>query len=203
MSCDCGKMINPFSKSVSFVLDVRFTWKCSCPGTALWGNSGRNMAMKAGKLHSALSLSGPTPASLRTCSGMSGALPWSIRRRFSRRAGGARRQRVAGMDRPMLERKPRQPDESSSSDLWRGRQDRAAHSKDSFFFFFWMGERSSTSPWCSNLPQLSHTDTVWASISRQTCVLLENQVWTLISAVMLRWKQPSSAIEKNKQASAF
>lgn len=77
------------------------------------------------------------------------------------------------------------------------------HTQKISFFFFWMGERSSTSLWCSNLPQLSHTDTVWASISRQTCVLLENQVWTLISAVMLRWKQPSSAIEKNKQAIAF
>lgn len=115
-----GNMRNASSKSVSFVLEVIFTWKCSCPGTTLWGNSGKNMAMNAGKLHSDLSLSGPTPANLRTWSGMSGALPWSIRRRFRRKPGGARRQRVAGMDRPMLERKPRHPDESSSSDLWRG-----------------------------------------------------------------------------------
>lgn len=91
------------------------TWKCSCPGKVLWGNSGRNMAMNPGRLHSALSLSGPTPASLRTCSGISGALPWSIRRWPRRRAGGARRQMLAGMDRPMLDRKPRHPDEKSSS----------------------------------------------------------------------------------------
>lgn len=107
------------------MLELRPTWKCSCPGTVLWGNSGRNMAMNPGRLHSALSLSGPTPANLRTCSGMSGALPWSIRRWPRRRAGGARRQRPAGMDRPMLERKPRHPDEKSSSsglseDLCRG-----------------------------------------------------------------------------------
>lgn len=107
-------------KSLSSVLEASFTWKCSCPGTTLWGNSGRNMAMNAGKLHSALSLSGPTPANLSTCSGMSGALPWRIRRWFRRKPGGARRQRVAGMDRPMLEKNPRHPDESSSSDLCRG-----------------------------------------------------------------------------------
>lgn len=71
--------------------------------------------MNPGRLHSALSLSGPTPANLRTCSGMSGALPWSIRRWPRRRAGGARRHRPAGIDRPMLDRKPRHPDEKSSS----------------------------------------------------------------------------------------
>lgn len=113
-------MTSLFSKSLSFVLMVSFTWKCSCPGTTLCGNSGRNMAMNAGKLHSALSLSGPTPANLNTCSGMSGVLPWSIRRWFRRKLGGARRQRVAGMDRPMLEKNPRHPDESSSSDLCGG-----------------------------------------------------------------------------------
>lgn len=102
------------------VLELRCTWKCSCPGTVLWGNSGRNIAMNAGRLHSALSLSGPTPANLKTCSGMSGALPSSIRRWPRRKAGGARRQRPAGIDRPMLERKPRHPDESSSSDLCKG-----------------------------------------------------------------------------------
>lgn len=91
------------------------TWKCSWPGTVLWGNSGRNMAMKTGRLHSDLSLSGPTPASLRTCSGMSGVLPCSMRRRPRRRAGLARRQRPAGSDRPTVERKPRHRDASSSS----------------------------------------------------------------------------------------
>lgn len=91
------------------------TWKRSCPGTALWGNSGRNMLMNPGRLHSARSLSGPTPANLRTCSGISGGLPWSIRRWPRRRAGGARRQRPAGMDSPMLEMKPRHPDEKCSS----------------------------------------------------------------------------------------
>lgn len=95
-------------------IEWRPTWKCSCPGTALWGNSGRNMVMKAGRLHSALSFSGPTPANLRTCSGMSGGLPWSIRRCPRRRAGGARRQRPAGIDRPTLERNPRHPDEQCS-----------------------------------------------------------------------------------------
>lgn len=113
-----------YNKSIfqvsQFCLGGEFTWKCSCPGTTLWGNSGRNMAINAGKLHSALSLSGPTPANLNTCSGMSGALPCSIRRWFRRKLGGARRQRVAGMDRPMLEKNPRHPDESSSSDLCRG-----------------------------------------------------------------------------------
>lgn len=98
------------------------TWKCSCPGNDLWGNSGRNIAMNAGRLHSALNLSGPTPANLRTCSGISGALPWSIRRWPRRKAGGARRQRPAGIDRPTLERKPRHPDESSSSGLCRGKR---------------------------------------------------------------------------------
>lgn len=106
------------NKSNAFsVLKLRSTWKCSCPGTVLWGNSGRNMVINAGRLHSALSLSGPTLANLRTCSGISGALPWSIRRWPRRKAGGARRQRPAGIDRPMLERKPRHPDDSSSSDL--------------------------------------------------------------------------------------
>lgn len=73
------------------------------------------MVIKPGRLHSALSLSGPTPANLRTCSGMSGVLPWSIRRWPRRSVGGARRQRPAGIDIPMLERKPRHPDEKCSS----------------------------------------------------------------------------------------
>ena len=87
------------------------TWKCSCPGTVLWGNSGRNMETKPGRLHSALSLSGPTAPRPSTCSGMEGALSWSIRRWPRRRAEGARRHRPAGRDRPTLERNPRQPEE--------------------------------------------------------------------------------------------
>lgn len=112
-----GEKVYPITHQALLVskLEVRSTWKCSCPGTVLWGNSGRNMVMNPGRLHSALSLSGPTPANLRTCSGISGGLPWSIRRCPRRRAGGARRQRPAGMDRPMLERKLRHPDEKCSS----------------------------------------------------------------------------------------
>lgn len=71
--------------------------------------------MNPGRLHSALSLCGPTPANLRTCSGISGGLPWSIRRCPRRRADEERRQRPAGIDRPMLERKLRHPDEKCSS----------------------------------------------------------------------------------------
>lgn len=105
------------------LLGMSSTWKCSCPGTGLWGNSGRNMETNPGKLHSALSMPRPTPANLSTCSGTSGALLWSIRRWPRPRAGGARRQMPAGIERPTVERKPRQPEmcpsSPSSEPLWR------------------------------------------------------------------------------------
>ena len=100
----------------------RPTWKSCGPGPLLWGNSGRNMEMKLGRLHSALSLSGPTPARRSTWSGMSGALVWSILRGPRRRAVGARWHSPPGRDRPTPERKPRHPEELCWSSLgpWRG-----------------------------------------------------------------------------------
>lgn len=79
------------------------TWKCSCPGTLRWGNSGRNMLIKLGKLHSMQSFSGPGNEETR-CSGMDGSLSQIILCDPIR--NGLILQSPAGREIPTAERNP-------------------------------------------------------------------------------------------------
>lgn len=81
----------------------------------------------------------------------------------------------------------------------KGRQERAAHPKvlmnHKKIFSEKTWEKGQT-PRCGAWIYSSYADTVWAGMARHKGVFFENQVSTLISVVVLRWKQPSPVIEK-------
>lgn len=87
----------------------------------------------------------------------------------------------------------------------RGRQERAAHSKvpiNHKIFFSWMGERSSTSLWCLNLPQLSHRHCLSKYLQTKVCFIREPSLDSYLRS-HAALKAAFLSDRKNKQASAF
>lgn len=93
-----------------------------------------------------------------------------------------------------------------------GGQERAARSKEpmsqkmTFFFLSWkdLGEKvKHLTEVSESTPVITQTLSEQVSPDKSVCVLLENRVSTLISAVMLRWKQPSFVIENTNKPVLF